>query len=52
MVQPTAPQPLAIRSADREKNERKGKKKKKYSISFLKNLPRSSSVHILLLVSN
>ena len=29
MVQPTAPQPLAIRSADREKNERKGKKKKK-----------------------
>ena len=28
MVQPTAPQPLAIRSADREKNERKGKKKK------------------------
>ena len=29
MVQPTAPQPLAIRSADREKNERNGKKKKK-----------------------
>ena len=27
MVQPTAPQPLAIRSADREKNERNGKKK-------------------------
>ena len=51
MVQPTAPQPLAIRSADREKNERK-RKKKKYSISFLKNLPRSSLVHILLLVSN